>query len=817
MSAVLLEPTQPESPDRKELDLDAALPRRRQDLVVRPASQEGWFVVKAPATGSYFQIGLAEHFLLGQLDGNRTAGVVREAFEKHFGEPLTASDLDDFLKMAASMELLEVAEGSAPLAPPSRKKTPQNFLYFRKNLFDPNAFFNWLAPKISIVWTRGFVASSVALFVLAFLIAWTNRTELFSRFNSMFDWQVLALFWVTVVVTMVLHEFAHGLTCKHFGGEVREVGVLVMFFTPCLYCNVSDAWLFPEKWKRIWVGIAGPYLDLCLWAVAVFVWRVTVQDSALNYVSWTVMATCASRTILNFNPLMKSDGYYLLSDWMQIPNLSNYSLQRWGATARWLLWGAPRPERIPQGKFIVGYGFLSWAFILLFLGMMIPSLLKLPKDFAGVFGFLLSLLIIPLMCLVAFHGILTKEVITMIKTRKLRRTLWLVALAGIAVALAIVPFSDRATGTFQVRPRTRVEIRALEAGFLRQVSVDEGSELEPGALIAQIEIPDLEMSLRKKQAELKETQARLKMLEAGPRREEIEEQRQRVVRYERWCDLAKQNLEQAREALAQDLIRLDRQIKQYEAEVTYARRICEQSKMLFEKGAFASEQLIAEEKKELIAEFQLDQAKAQKQAREATGTIEFEGELARREKDLSDVRSTLALLEIGTRPEEVEAERAKLERLQEDWTYLEAMHERVVVKTPVAGVVITPRVKEKIGQYIEKGALICVVEDTSTLEAEITLPEDEAAGVEEGQTVQLKARALPFKKFKTVVDRKAPRAVVAENKVQGTVTVYCHLSESDQELLPGMTGFARINRSRQPMGWVLGVHSLKMLRTEFWW
>jgi putative peptide zinc metalloprotease protein len=816
MSAVLTAPP-PENLDRREINPAAPLPRRRPDLIVRPASVQGFFVVKSPTAGSYFQLGLAEHFLLGQLDGQRTAATVREAFEQHFGEPLTASDIDDFLKMAAGMELLEVAEGAKPLAPPSRPRTPQSFLYFRKNLFDPNTFFNWLAPKISFFWTRGFVALSVSLFVMAFLVAWTNRTELFSRFNSVFDWQVLALFWVTVVITMVLHEFAHGLTCKHFGGEVHEVGVLVMFFTPCLYCNVSDAWLFPEKSKRIWVGVAGPYLDLCLWAAGVFVWRITVEDSAINYISWTIMATCASRTILNFNPLMKSDGYYLLSDWMQVPNLSTFGLQRWAATARWLLWGAPRPERIPQGKFIVGYGFLSWAFIILFLAAMIPGLLKLPRDFAGVFGLLLSLLIVPLMCLVAFNGILTKEVVTMIKTRKVRRAIWLLVLAGIVAALAVVPFSDRATGTFQVRPRTRVEIRALEAGFLRQISVDEGSNVEPGALIAQIDIPDLEMTLRKKQAELKETQARLTMLEAGPRHEEIDEQRQRVVRYERWRDLAKQNLEQSREALAQDLIRLDRQIQQYEAEVTYARRIGEQSKMLFDKGAFASEQLLGEQKKLQIAEFQLDQAKAQKQAREATGTIEFEGELARREKDLSDVRSTLALLEIGTRPEEVDVERAKLERLQEDLTYLEAMHERVVVKAPAAGVVITPRVKEKSGQFIEKGALICVVEDISTLEAEITLPEDEAAGVEEGQTVQLKARALPFKKFNTVVDRKAPRAVVAENKVQGTVTIHCQLSDADKELLPGMTGFARINRSKHPMGWVLAVHSLKLLRTEFWW
>jgi multidrug efflux pump subunit AcrA (membrane-fusion protein) len=805
--------------DRPPVDPGTPLPRRRQDLIVRPAGEEGWWVVKAPSSGSYFRIGIAEHFLLGQLDGKRTAGVVREAFERQLGEPLTATDVEDFLKMAASMDLLEDAAGAdaALNLPPPRRQPRQTFLYFRKNLFDPDQLFNWLAPKIAFIWTRAFVAMSITLIAFAFAVAWTNRTELFSRFNSVFHWQVLALFWVTVVITMVLHEFAHGLTCKHFGGDVHEVGVLVMFFTPCLYCNVSDAWLFPEKYKRIWVGVAGPFLDLCMWAMATFVWRITVQDSAINYIAWTIMATCASRTILNFNPLMKSDGYYLLSDWMQIPNLSQFGLERWKATASWLLWGAPQPIRIPHGKFITGYGFFSWAFIILFLGAMIPGLLRLPRDFTGAFGFALSLLIIPLMCLVAFNGILTKEVVTMIKTRKLRRTLWLIALAGIACALAIVPFSDRATGTFQVRPRTRVEIRALEAGFLRKIGVDEGANVEPGAIVAQIDIPDLEMTLRKKQAELKETQARLTMLEAGPRREEIDEQRQRVMRYERWRDLANQNLNQSRKALTQDLIRLDRQINQYEAEVSYSRRVCEQSKMLFDKGAFASEQLMAEQKKLQIAEFQLDQAKAQKQAREATGTIEFEGELARREKDLSDVRSTLALLEIGTRLEEVEAERAKLERLQEDLTYLEAMHERVVVKSPIAGVVITPRVKEKNGQYIEKGALICVVEDISTLEVEITLPEDEAAGVEAGQTVQLKARALPFKQFKTIVGRKSPRATVAENKVQGTVTVHCELSDGDKELLPGMTGFARINRSRQPMGWILAVHSLKLLRTEFWW
>src|SRR5439155_2123288 len=126
-------------------------------------------------------------------------------------------------------------------------------------------------------------------------------------------------------VTTTLHEFAHGLTCKHYGGEVHEIGFLLMFFIPCFYCNVSDAWLFDRKSKRLWVTFAGAYCDLCLWAVAVFVWRLTVADTMVYYVAWVALSVCGARIFFNFNPLLKLDGYYLLSDWVEIPNLRQRS------------------------------------------------------------------------------------------------------------------------------------------------------------------------------------------------------------------------------------------------------------------------------------------------------------------------------------------------------------------------------------------------------------------------------------------------------------------------------------------------------------
>jgi hypothetical protein len=119
----------------------------------------------------------------------------------------------------------------------------------------------------------------------------------------------------------LLHEFAHGLTCKHHGGEVREIGVLLLFFMPCLYCNVSDAWLFKEKSKRLAVALAGGYFELFLWSLAAFVWRLALPGTLPHQLAFVVVTVCGVGTLLSFNPLLKLDGYYLLSDGLEVPNL----------------------------------------------------------------------------------------------------------------------------------------------------------------------------------------------------------------------------------------------------------------------------------------------------------------------------------------------------------------------------------------------------------------------------------------------------------------------------------------------------------------
>jgi hypothetical protein len=121
------------------------------------------------------------------------------------------------------------------------------------------------------------------MMLAALYLSWVNRAELVSRFTDVLSWQTFAIAWLSVMVATTLHEFSHGLTCKHYGGECHEVGFLLLFFIPAFYANVSDAWLFPRKRHRLYVTLAGGYCDLCLWAIATFVWRLTMQDLLVNY------------------------------------------------------------------------------------------------------------------------------------------------------------------------------------------------------------------------------------------------------------------------------------------------------------------------------------------------------------------------------------------------------------------------------------------------------------------------------------------------------------------------------------------------------
>ena len=125
----------------------------------------------------------------------------------------------------------------------------------------------------------------------------------------------------------IIHEFGHGLTAKHYGGEVHEMGILFLVLTPALYCDVTDSWLLPNKWRRIWISAAGIYVECFLASIATFVWWYSTPG-LLNSLAMATMFICSVNTIMfNANPLLRYDGYYVMADWLEIPNLRIKSTQ----------------------------------------------------------------------------------------------------------------------------------------------------------------------------------------------------------------------------------------------------------------------------------------------------------------------------------------------------------------------------------------------------------------------------------------------------------------------------------------------------------
>ena len=276
----------------------------RSDLrVSRQTTAEGVsFVVKDPATGRFFRLREPEYFIAHQLDGVTPLSVVRQRVEEKFGAPVSLKTIVPFIKSLRRLRLLERPDRQH-LAP-SGGRIRGSPLYVRLRAFNPDRLLDRLVGKVWFCFTPHFLVLSGLLIVLAAGIAILDGDEFWRDVPRLYRVDALVLTWVTAVLVSAAHEFAHGVTCKYFGGEVREMGFLLIYFHPALYCNVSESWLFPEKSKRLWVTFAGAYFELCVLALATVTWRVTDTDTTLNLLALGVMVTSSIKVCLNLIPLI---------------------------------------------------------------------------------------------------------------------------------------------------------------------------------------------------------------------------------------------------------------------------------------------------------------------------------------------------------------------------------------------------------------------------------------------------------------------------------------------------------------------------------
>ena len=738
----------------------------RADLVIsrQGGAEDFTFVVKDPITERFFRFKEPEHFIAQQFDGATSQDIVRQRVQERFGVELSPENLEQFISRLQRLGLLTDVEAQAATQPSRRRRAGGDVFYLRYRLFDPDRFFDWLLPRVRFLFTPQFLALSAVLIVCAFGVTAVHWGEIMHEFRGLFRLESLVLAWFTLLGTVTLHEFAHGLTCKHFGGRVREIGCLLIYFQPAFYCNVSDAWLFPEKAQRLWVTFAGAYFELFLWALCTLVWRVTDPSTTLNHLALLVVATSAVKSFFNLNPLIKLDGYYLLSDWLEIPNLRQKAFGYLGTRVKGLFGlgdGTPQEVTVRERRIYVVYGLLAGAYTYWLLAMVAAYFGSfLIARYEG-WGFIVFVTLLAGVFRRSigrfFNGLRAAFTAGGTKLRvAVKSGKWLLFFCALAAGLYFCRMELKVSGEFTVLPIHNADVRAGVEGIIQDIPHDEGDFVERDEVIAILNDRDIRVELRKLAAEINEKQAKLRLLKAGARLEEI--------------DLARALVSKAGG-------RLD-----------HARIVLEIHQKLFKTQA--SSKIEHEEARHMASVC---------------------------EKELEEANDRLKLLLAGSRPEEIEALEAEINRLSAQQYYLEEQLNLLTVHSPVAGVIITRRLKERIGELVKKGDLIAEVHELATVTAEIAVSEKDISDVKLGQRVVLKARAHPHTGFEGTVTAITPVATPpGEGQQQRHFLVITRLDNASLLLRPEMSGRAKIYCCEQRAIELVLRRIVRSLRVEFW-
>ena len=355
---------------------------KRRDVDVHSQRQSGQRVyrIKDPLSLKYYQLSEAEYFIWCQLEQCETPENLLAAFHGRFpGRQLEHRELNRFIQRLLANGLLnDAGHGTATRFIESNRRQQKsawlnhisNLLVVRLPGIRPQRFLDWLCPKLDWVFTRQTMVAALGLIGVG-TVAFTLRALAVSP--TVFQIQSLLapdnLIWLSCVlaVTKVAHELGHAVACRRVGAQCHEMGVMLLALTPCLYCDVTDTWTVPSKWKRIGVSGAGIVVDILFASVSALIWSCT-EPGLLNSICLNIVVVCSISTLIfNGNPLMRYDGYYMLQDLVEVPNLrqvasswSRHVLVRW-FTGIEVLRERDRPARGRLSLF--AYGLASGLYI----------------------------------------------------------------------------------------------------------------------------------------------------------------------------------------------------------------------------------------------------------------------------------------------------------------------------------------------------------------------------------------------------------------------------------------------------------------------
>ncbi len=482
---------------------------------------ELWYVVQDPVSGRFHRFTPAAYSVVGLLDGRRTLAEVWEEVVSRLGDDaptqeevirlLTQLHRADLLLSDGLVPAEEIVERQRRQRRRQRLQHFKNPLALRIPLLDPDRLLDVLAPLARPLFTLpGFLLwlAVMGWGGMTALSHWPALTENLS--DRVLALENLWLLTLAFVVVKACHELGHGLAVKRWGGEVHEMGIMLLVLMPVPYVDASAASAFPEKGRRIVVGAAGMMVELLIAALALLVW-LQAEPGALRALAFNVLFVSGVSTLLfNGNPLLRFDGYYILADWLEIPNLGQRANQYVGYLIQRHLFRIEK-ARSPvaargEAPWLLGYAIAS--FIYRMVVMLAIALFVAGQYFT--LGLLLALWAVFLTVLLP----LGRQLLFLARSPVLQgRRGFAVAMSGVVVGVLVLllgwvplPYAVRAEGVLWVPERAQVQ-----AGVdcrLERVVVESGTVVARGQVLLHCTAPELAAQAKVMAAQLAELRAR---------------------------------------------------------------------------------------------------------------------------------------------------------------------------------------------------------------------------------------------------------------------------------------------------------------------
>jgi putative peptide zinc metalloprotease protein len=491
--------------------------------------QPSW-TLHDPSRNQFFRIDWLTFEILNRWSTGNLA-TIAERIQAETSLSVTSEDVQEVAHFLGSNQLLRAQQtGSSSSMTAQLKKLKGNwrtqllhqYLFIRVPLVRPDAWLASCLPYVYLFYTRYFFRLSLLVLLIGGVLVYKQWEQFSATLIDTFSWQGLAGYAAALAGIKCLHELGHAFTAKRFGCKVPTMGVAMVVMTPMAYTDTTDVWKLSNKHQRLAVAAAGVATELYVAVWCTLAWALLPEGQLRSIAFLLATTTWMASIVINASPFMRFDGYYLLSDWLDMPNLHgrSFALARWHLRQRLLGLNLSPPEYLSRKRqsFLIVFAYLTWLYrITLFLAIAALVYAFFIKV-VGIFLFIVEImwfLVIPVWKEIRLWPALLKHKHSqnqpgnpswrniLRNNHRARKSLWLVA---ILVGMLFLPWPTKQNSSALLRPTRLYPVYAMTGAQVVQLPWQNGTTIRQGQVILELTSPEL--SLRWRQSQAKITQLR---------------------------------------------------------------------------------------------------------------------------------------------------------------------------------------------------------------------------------------------------------------------------------------------------------------------